>query len=71
MSICSDKEATAMLRDANGAVAVWGAMEQQVNGKERTMGFSRFSVTFIHRPSHISIAHFATLALSLVGKNTN
>ena len=68
LSISSASEATAMLRDASGAVAVWGPLEQQSNDQGRTMGFSKFSITFIHRPTQLSKSRFETLAMSLVGR---
>ncbi len=57
-----------MLNGAGGAVAVWGPMEQQSSDKGRTTGFSKFSITLIHRPAQLSMARYATLAMSLVGR---
>ncbi len=68
LSISSAAEAGAMLKDAGGAVAVWGPMEQQSSDKGRTMGFSRFSITLIHRPAQVSVARYGTLAMSLAGR---
>ena len=68
LSISSAAEAAAMLNAAGGAVAVWGPMEQQSSDKGRTMGFSKFSITLIHRPAHLSMARYETLAMSLVGR---
>jgi tetratricopeptide (TPR) repeat protein len=68
LSISSAVEAKAMLNNAHGAVAVWGPMEQQSSDKGRTTGFSKFSITFIHRPAQLSKARYETLAMSLVGR---
>jgi len=68
LSISSVSEARDMLKDAGGAVAIWGPMEQQLNEKGKTTGFSKISITFIHRPARLSVERFQTLAMSLVGR---
>ena len=61
-----------MLRDAGGVVAVWGLLGHQTSEKGKTTGFSKLSITFVHRPALIPMArHEAlarSLAMSMVGK---
>jgi tetratricopeptide (TPR) repeat protein len=66
--ISSAADATRLLRTAGGAVAIWGPMEQQSGEKGRTMGFSKFSITFIHRSTQFFMSRFETMAMSLVGR---
>lgn len=68
LSISSAADATNLLRISNGAVAIWGPIEQQSGDQGRTMGFSKFSITFIHRPTKLSMSRFVTMAMSLVGR---
>ncbi len=65
LTISSASEATAMLRGAGGVVAVWGPLEQQSSGQGKTTGFSKLSISFVHRPALISISRQKSLAISL------
>jgi tetratricopeptide (TPR) repeat protein len=68
LTISSPGEAGSMLRNSGGAVAVWGPLEHQSGEQGSTTGFSKFSITFIHRPTQLSKSRFETLAMSLVGR---
>lgn len=72
IKINSASEATAILRNAGGVVAVWGLIGHQISEKGKTTGFSRLSITFIHRPALIPMARHEALAkslsMSMVGK---
>ncbi len=68
LSISSASDAIALLKHSRSAVAVWGPLEQQSSDKGRTTGFSKFSMTFIHRPNKLSMSFYQTLAMSLVGR---
>jgi len=67
LSISSASEATVILRNAGGAVAVWGTMEQQSGNDGRITGFSHISITFLH-PALLSESRLETLAFSMVGR---
>jgi len=68
LSISSASEANSMLRNAGGAVAVWGTLEQQSSDQGRTTGFSGISITFVHRPTQLSISRLEAMVMSLVGR---
>lgn len=64
LSIDSAEEATGILLEARAVVAIWGAVEQQQSAEGRTTGFSKLSVTFVHRPVRIHPLRHEALAMS-------
>ncbi len=66
--ITSASEATRILRQAGGVVAVWGTMEHQSSEQGKITGFSEISVTFIHRPAQVLKSRLDSLLMSLVGR---
>jgi hypothetical protein len=68
LSISSASEATKILRQAGGVVAVWGTMEQQSSDQGRITGFSQISITFIHRPAQLLKSRIESILMSLMGR---
>jgi tetratricopeptide (TPR) repeat protein len=68
LSINSASEATRILRQASGVVAVWGTMEHQSSEQGRITGFSQISITFVHRPIQLHESRIKSILMSLVGR---
>lgn len=68
LSISCPSEATAMLGESRGAVAVWGPLEQQSDAQGRTTGFSKIHLTFVVRAPRIPKRQLESMAMSFLGR---
>ena len=68
LSISSPSEASQILGEARGAVAVWGPLEQQSDPGGTITGFSKISITFVLRAPRLRVSRLESLAMPLVGR---